>query len=390
MHNERLRFLFSQYVANRISTAELAELQAYIAQNPDDAALRRLVAEELYSVHEDHDAVSGGEWLHGLEAKVWEKITYPSVPRHTRGLFPWRRAIAVAASVMLVLAAGIWAVSEFTKDGRETAQMVDIAPGTNRATLELADGRKVDLSEAQTGIVVGDGIRYLDGSVVWPQDHTDHPSPATLYTLTTPKGGTYQVTLPDGTKVWLNAASTLTYPSRFDGEKREVEISGEGYFSVARDTSRPFRVISRGQAVEVLGTEFNITAYADEPGTKTTLVEGVVRVASTTNHQPPITLRPGQQATLNGPDIDIREVNILSQTAWKDGMMVWADVPLSQAIRQIERWYDVEFESYPADWDGTLGGSVPREVNLSEVLAALELNTGFNFRIAGRRVIWVR
>src|SRR5690606_27967693 len=198
-----------------------------------------------------------------------------------------------------------------------------------RATLTLADGRTIDLSEAQTGIVVGEDVMYNDGSEVMEhrQDNLSGTQKGSLKTnyfvLSTPKGGTYQVTLPDGSKVWLNAGSTLKYPSRFSDGERIVEMTGEAYFSVIRDEERPFRVTSNGQQVEVLGTEFNVTAYPDDRETKTTLVEGSVRVALTTGRSPvtsrsPITLKPGEQSIVRGANIEKQQVDTDEFTAWKD------------------------------------------------------------------------
>src|SRR5690606_11646560 len=160
----------------------------------------------------------------------------------------------------------------------------------NRATLTLADGRVVNLSQSQSGIIVGDGITYLDGSTVFGQgagsteQGTRHKGVTTdNLQLTTPKGGTYQITLADGTKVWLNSASTLRYPSRFDGDERIVEMEGEAYFEVAPFSSkspRPFLVKTENQTLKVLGTHFNVSAYADEEETKTTLVEGAVQIVN--------------------------------------------------------------------------------------------------------------
>src|SRR5690606_13352531 len=178
----------------------------------------------------------------------------------------------------------------------------DILPGGNRATLTLADGRTINLSEAQTGIVVGDGITYLDGTGVLDNSAS---SVSTIMSLSTPKGGTYQITLPDGSKVWLNANSTLKYPSRFGGKERVVELEGEAYFDVSQQSTAnsrqasfvPFLVKTNNQTVEVLGTEFNISAYADDPVTKTTLVEGSVKVSAHAVNASTL-LKPGEQGLL--------------------------------------------------------------------------------------------
>ncbi|MFC3199139.1 FecR family protein [Parapedobacter deserti] len=322
-------------------------------------------------------------------------------PEHVRKRWYARRDIA-AAAILMVVFLGVWVffgdqiLDQPTDDQAfaEVTDVQDVAPGGNRATLTLADGRTVDLNEAQSGIVVGDGITYLDGTEVLGSDATERQPTARNLRLTTPEGGTYQVTLSDGTKVWLNAASSLNYPSRFSGGERVVELEGEAYFEVmpvrsganrqsSTSANLPFRVISKGQTVEVLGTQFNVSAYDDEPETKTTLVEGRVRVG--VNGQSS-TLKPGQQSATKAGNIAISGVDVSRATAWKDGYFNFTDMTLHEVMRQLGRWYGLEIE-----YEGQIPyiafyGSIERNNRLSTVMALLESND-LTYRLDGRKLV---
>lgn len=281
-----------------------------------------------------------------------------------------------AAAAILVVLGGTWLF--FSGDSRPlpTAPKLaveEILPGGNRATLTLANGRMIDLSETKTGIVIAEeNITYNDGDTLLLE-------PSETLVLTVPKGGTYQITLSDGTKVWLNAASTLTYPSRFTKTARVVEISGEAYFTVAKDQSSPFKVNSNGQTVEVLGTEFNITAYPAENQTKTTLVKGEVKISNLKSQTSKL-LKPGEQAVVSGPTMNIATVNVESFTAWKDGFFYFDNVPPREAIDQVARWYDLEVV-YEGTMPATLVfGMIDRTKLLSAVLKSLA-KSGLDFEI---------
>ncbi|WP_257666475.1 FecR family protein [Parapedobacter tibetensis] len=325
--------------------------------------------------------------LEAIDAKPQRKI-------NTRRM-NW---LPYAAAVIFALAVGIFFLDRGANKEQGLAQAADIASGGNKATLTLADGRTIDLSEGQSGIVVGDGITYGDGSAVLSpetggrrpktgQDENQLPmADFSRLTLTTPKGGTYQITLSDGTKVWLNAASTLKYPSRFTGNERVVELDGEGYFSVMKDERRPFRVKSDGQEVKVLGTEFNISAYPDENETKTTLVEGSVQVVLTTGHRPPTTIKPSQQSKLENGNISVDDVDIDPYVAWKSGMFHFKHTPLADMMYQIERWYDVDVIYKSRIPQETFSGRMRRNVSLLTVLDLLKASE-ISFYIEGNKLI---
>ncbi|HRN56598.1 MAG TPA: DUF4974 domain-containing protein, partial [Agriterribacter sp.] len=266
----------------------------------------------------------------------------------------------------------------------ELTQAANIAPGGNRATLTLANGSRINLSEAHEGIVINnDRISYEDHSQEIMQ--LDKSAINDLV-LSTPKGGTYQVTLPDGTKVWLNAASTLKYPSRFEGAERVVMFSGEGYFEVAKDASKPFRVISDDQEVVVLGTEFNICAYPDEDEKKTTLVEGKVKV-SYTGDSHTLQLSPSEQSTLKNGQLTSQQVDVAGEIAWREGVFAFRKESLESIMRKISRWYNVDVDLQENVAQRTFTGTVSKYENISGVLETLELTNVLHFEIKGNRLI---
>ncbi len=405
-HRETIRTLFNNYLRGEYTAEELDIILAYFHVDAEGPYLTQLIEHELDTELDDSaHAEAIDQVAAGARAYLTERIRQPTTrPRLSR----W---IPYAAAAILAVAIGGWL---FISDQQSAVSLAatEILPGGNRATLTLADGRTIDLDEAQTGIVIGtENITYTDGSAVNPAD-SPHAGLTTYdLQLTTPKSGTYQITLPDGSRVWLNAASTLKYPSRFANDTREVILEGEAFFEIqeiqgARVSRAPFNVLTAGQVVQVLGTQFNISAYPDEAETKTTLVEGKVKVTSGTrngNTQTGLTtndlrlttkiLSPGEQSTTRGSAITVNTVDTESYTSWKDGIYVLDNGDLHQLIRQLERWYDVEFVM-----DGNIqkpvSGIIPRNANLSEVLRAIGDNTGLTFTFGdspaggkGRRIM---
>lgn len=301
-------------------------------------------------------------------------------PKAKRNLWP---RVAVAASLIIALSVGLYDyTTKENQDYLERKELLahDVKPGGNRATLTFADGSTLDLSDDQNGIVIGEeGLTYDDGSLVRLVENVQ------LLTITTPKGGQYQITLADGTKVWLNAASTLKYPTHFNGTERRVELDGEAYFEVESSRQFPFTVISLDQKVTVLGTQFNINAYSDENTTKTTLLEGSVRVSASSSSFR--TLIPGQQSILQNHTLSIQPANIEETMAWKNNMFVFNNKPLEVVMKMIARWYDVEiiYEDKKA-LDEVFGGSITRYENLSKVLGMLEKAGDVRFKLEERRL----
>ncbi|GGC33313.1 hypothetical protein GCM10011386_26760 [Parapedobacter defluvii] len=292
--------------------------------------------------------------------------------------------ITAAAAVIIALSVGFY----FFGIDRQTA---DIAPGGNRATLTLADGHTIELSEEKTGIVIGDLLTYDDGTALDEADAGQRTSNVSnLLTISTPKGGQYQITLPDGTKVWLNAASSLRYPIAFTGNERNVELTGEGYFEVAHNKAAPFRVHTEGQDVEVLGTHFNINSYADEPAVRTTLLEGSVRVHPAPDYPAakPALLLPGQQSVLSTAGLQLQEVDTDEAIDWKNGEFVCHNEPLESIMRKLARWYNVDVE-YRDTISGSelFSGTISRYDDVSTMLRMLEQAGDIRFEIRDRTIL---
>jgi transmembrane sensor len=298
----------------------------------------------------------------------------------------WIR-IAAAASVIIAIGTGILFYASHHHERELLAN--DIGPGKNTATLTLAGGKTINLSDTKTGVVIAASkITYNDGTAV-----KDAPA-AGLQTINTPRGGTYQVLLPDGTKVWLNAASSFKFPSTFANvAERKVELSGEAYFEVAHNNKQPFLVKTGKQRVEVLGTHFNINSYTDEAETRTTLLEGSVRVtvldrAEAVNPKSKIEnmLVPGEQSILKDGMLSTQKADVGTEMAWKNGYFIFKNEDLHSIMRKISRWYNVDIVFSEDMPDIYFDGSISRFRNVSEVLRKFELTESVYFKIEGRRI----
>lgn len=308
-----------------------------------------------------------------------------------------KAALAIAASLLLILFAGNWFflrnANEKSNQGLSVATSklpsTEIIPGGTRAELILGDGRAVNLDSVQNGTIAIQGnadVKNVNGRIIYVTGNEERTAPSTTYnTLRTPKGGFYQLTLSDGTKLWLNAASSLRYPVAFNDKERTVELKGEAYFEVAKDASRPFRVQVNDMAVEVKGTHFNVMAYDNENSVKTTLLEGSVQVSGTGYNA---LLQPGQQAklTANNQLEVLDEVNTEQVVAWKNGYFHFDRAGLEVLMRQIERWYDVSVHYEGKIQQRSFGGKISRSSKIQDVLKILELSR-VSFRIEGKNII---
>lgn len=297
--------------------------------------------------------------------------------------------MAAAAVVLLVALGGYF----FLQNWKESQVAVtplrvgDIAPGSDKAILTLADGRQILLDSAANGNLAQQGnaqvVKLADGQIVYNVKGLAQDE-AVMNTLRTPNGGQYKLTLPDGTNVWMNAASSITYPTVFTGKKREVKVSGELYFEVAKNAERPFVVDVNGQSsVEVLGTHFNINAYEIESISKTTLVEGKVKVTKGSQSN---FLYPGEQARIDSSITIASSVSIDQVLAWKNGKFSFEGMQLPEVMRQLERWYNIQVR-----YEGTLPaikfhGKMSRGVNLSDVIKFLSDND-LKLKLEGRTLI---
>ena len=317
----------------------------------------------------------------------------------------WR--LAAAASVILALGVGTYYfyTHKNTAPVAEAVSPADVAPGESKAVLTLADGAEIVLDSIVNGQLAREGntsiVKTNAGEIVYtPSGEKSGKDNALTYnTITTPKAGQFQVRLPDGTKVWLNAQSSVRFPTAFTGPERVVEIMGEVYFEVAKMTigprKVPFKVLAGNQLVEVLGTRFNINSYQDEGKIKTTLLEGSIKVRESANANGGVLLRPGQQSELTATGntrtgskqgFDVKTVNAGAVVAWKDGFFRFDNVGLPELMRQLARWYDMEVVYRAPAGEHEFVGQIERSAPLSKVLKILEMGD-VHFRVEGKTII---
>lgn len=303
-----------------------------------------------------------------------------------RTLTPGRVAAAVVLACTLT---GAWFyfvnVRPVPTIAEHTMGETDLPPGRDKGVLTLSDGRRIILDEASEGMLAREGNTLIhkleDGLVSYSAEST---RAANEYnTLTVPSGGKYSVVLPDGTRIWLNAESSVTFPTAFTADERSVKVSGEAYFEIAKDPSRPFLVaVGNQQRIRVLGTHFNVNAYRDEESITTTLLEGSVEIVTAEAKAKPVKLKPGQQATLTGRGaIRIRDgIDTDEITAWKNGLFQFEKADIEGVMRQFSRWYNVDIRYEGPKPEKKFSGKIDRHLNASEALEILRF-TGVNFRI---------
>ena len=301
----------------------------------------------------------------------------------------------VAAAVILLAVSGTavyhWCIKHEQQQLAVQNKAVvkhDVDPGDNRAVLTLANGSKLILDSAKIGLLNQSGNTSInktqDGQVVYTADKDQQPNgPVAYNTISTPRGGQYRVVLPDGSKVWLNSASSLKFPTAFTGIERDVELTGEGYFEVAKNKAKPFNVKVKDINVAVLGTHFNIMAYNDEADVKTTLLEGSVKLTqgNTSN-----LLKSGQQGIINDKNIKIIDVDTDEAVAWKNGFFDFERANIQDIMKQLSRWYGTEVIYEGKIPDDEFVGKISRDVKLSQVLHILELSH-VRFRIENKKII---
>ena len=361
--------------------------------------------DEWYHSFNDEDVVEVSTEIKDLKSEVNQRLRNRISKSIGRAMVAesnrrqrYFKNFAAAAAILLFLSGGIYFYQQDQQPKSNSSPKLvskDVPPGGNNAVLTLADGSRISLNEAangeianQAGIVI---TKTADGQVVYtlPNSKPETQNSKPVYNvIETPKGGQYQVYLPDGTKVWLNAGSSLRYPTAFAGNDRKVELTGEAYFEVSHNKAMPFKVVSDNQTVEVLGTHFNINAYKDEPSTNTTLLEGSVKVSQLTTYNPQL-LKPGQQSVLynSAGGINVKDADIESVVAWKNGFFQFNNADIQTIMRQIERWYDVKV-SYQEKIPGKhFTGIITRNTNISKVLHMLELTSSVHFKVDGKEVI---
>ncbi|MRG45020.1 DUF4974 domain-containing protein [Chitinophaga sp. SYP-B3965] len=378
MANERLTYLFYRYFQKTATRQELDELSLLMDQPENEAAVK-LLMEEAYLLFEPKGNVF---------SDTQSEQILSNVQSHTRKHINWWRGLAAAAAVLVVIFAGFysWRSMSWKEEAAVMTAQNDVPPGTNKAVLHLADGTVVTLDSAGNQVIQQGGttINQQNGQLHYTA--TDANAAVSFNTLSTPRGGQYSVTLPDGSKVWLNAASSLKFPTAFTGTERKVELTGEAYFEIAKNAKRPFKVsLEDKTTIEVLGTHFNVNAYKDESAIATTLLEGAVRL---TNGKERITIKPGERAQMQegGTKFVIDKPDVERVVAWKNGFFQFNGENITIIMKQLSRWYDIE-PVYTGNMKmKDYSGYISRNSNISEVLKMLELTNEIDFKVEGRRV----
>ena len=353
--------------------------------------------EEVEALHEWYDSfddsevplpVEPGEDRRMLEQRLLNRLKPVMQPPKVKRIPFWRYAAAAALLALVAVAGKIGWQHRYPSPQKnimaDNTAATDKPPANKKAMLTLADGSTITLDDAANGALGKQGganiIKKEKGQLAYQA--ADANGAVVYNTLTVPRGGQYQLVLPDGTNVWLNSATSLRYPTSFRGAERKVILQGQAYFEIAANATQPFKVQANEMEVVVLGTRFDMMAYADEPTINATLVDGKIKVQDKI-------LRPGQQAVLalSGHQLTVRDADVNKIMAWKNGLFVFNNMDLPTILREIARWYDVEIVYQSAPGKELYGGGISRNLNLSAVLHVLEENGTNHFKTDGNKVV---
>ncbi|SIN87415.1 FecR family protein [Chitinophaga niabensis] len=381
MNREEVISLMEKYAAGSLSAEEEQHFRSWMEQvSPAEFQSLLNEASHIPAAFKAWQSPSP-EFIQRLEQRLDERSGKTKI-------FTLTRMVAAASVIVLAVIAAVFYYNREpqARTLAQQEQQPDVHPGGNRATLQLGDGTVIALDSANEGELTRQGntriIKLANGQLAY-QGGDEHAVPV-FNTITTPNGGQYQIELPDGSKAWLNAASSLRFPSYFAGGERVVELEGEGYFEIAANAAQPFRVKIREGVVEVLGTSFNINAYADESAARTTLLQGAVKVHKGTAA---MLLKPGQQAVMsNGTITRLPNADTEQAIAWKNGFFQFDGIGLPELMRQISRWYNLEVKFEGKIPEREFAGKISRDVNLQDVLKALQIN-GVNFKRTGNILV---
>jgi transmembrane sensor len=396
MNELRLTYLYRQYIANHCSAEELLELEELLKIPANESVISGL----LENTWDDLDMLNAKDISQTRADQVYHSII-KSKALEKRPYKFWM--IRIAATLLLCLSIGLIIYRSYTpqplqKTTIKTAQpkAEDFMPGKNKAVLTLSNGSEVVLDDTRSGKIASQGsviIRKLnDGQITYTSADADSKNTSAaneLNTLSIPRGGQYQLTLPDGTLVYLNSASSLTYPAKFKGTERKVTLTGEAYFQVAKNPKKLFIInVNNKQQIQVLGTHFNVEAYTDERVINTTLLEGSVKILYKNKET---LLKPGQIAINNmGAALDIQTADLDEVMAWKNGLFIFNNENITMVMKKISRWYDVEVVFKGDMKNVNFLGNYSRAKSLASLLKNIQLMEDVNISIEGRRITVTR
>ena len=390
MPSPRLEYLFDRFVNDTYTKKEEEELMSLVNQPENQADLQILIDRLIERTASDvqmPEYAAASVLKNILQTDKGEIVALKS---KRKSLVAWMR-VAAAAAVIIFAGATFWILAREDKKADlayVTKKALPILPGGDHAILTMGDGNTIVLDgiqneKFQNGTA---NIHKQGGMLIFNAAQSDNAGSVITYnTLSTPRGGEYQVVLPDGSKVWLNASSSLYFPSAFPGSFRDVVLTGEAYFEVAKNKDKPFRVKAGGMEINVLGTHFNVNAYEDEMEIKTSLLEGSVKI---TKGDKSNLLKPGQQGVINKKEgkIGIREADLSQVVAWKNGLFQFDGADITTIMREIGRWYDVDIVYAGKVPKRLFAGKIRREAQLTEVLKILELSN-VQFTVEGKKII---
>jgi transmembrane sensor len=396
MNESRLSYLFQAYFNKTIIPIESDELMGLLVQAENDEKVKTLLAETWQQFNSQSQLFNDSEGEDML-ASILQKGTANKpvgVIAKYKSSFNWLR-VAAAGAILFFAVTVVYLWLNPNQPGQQIAQSKKISkaaksaivPGGNKAVLTLSDGSSIILDSTYQGTLAKQGnakVVKLNSATLAYSAGDENNHEIFYNTLSTPSGGQYQLILPDGTRVWLNASSSIHFPTLFKGKERNVTVTGEVYFEVAKNAAIPFKIIVKDVEVKVLGTHFNIMAYNDENSMNITLLEGSVKVTKGSLNT---TLVPGQQSMINKTgDIKVVEADIEEVMAWKNGWFQFNAYDIKTVMRQISRWYDVEIVYEGKIPDGHFSGLVSRDNDISQVLKIMQA-AGVRFKIEGRKVV---
>jgi len=401
-NQERFKYLYDQYIHNTFSKEELEEFLAVLDKSGNKEILKRELA-ELWMLR-DESAIPEKELLEKkILANILDHTYAPATKLRPLLNRPWFTTAAASLLVLMFAALAGYYVFKEKNPAAVSQSMADVQPGKDGAVLTLSNGETIVLEDLDDGLVTnqkGASIVLDKHQLIYDAEGSAGPEDVSYNKISTRRGRQFCLILSDGTKVWLNSASSLKYPTVFKGKERAVEITGEAYFEVVKNVKMPFKVKINDQAsVEVLGTSFNISAYADENTNNTTLVEGKVKVfySARSASEKSVILNPGQQARVlqsgsgqsaSSSPVQISEADVDQVTAWKSGLFNFKEKKLKEVMKQLSRWYDIDVVYEEDVSDIEFWGEISRNLNLSEVLHLLK-KSGVNFRIEQDRKLIV-
>ena len=397
-NSDRIKYLLDRHLAKTITQEEKEALMELLQDPSMEERIKEIMSEDLWG-NIDESEVPGSEQARQMLSNIL-KGNHQQPPVVKMSWYSRGRIIKWVAAAVVLLALVVLPYLYYTKPkktGRPDLSNTDVAhfnddvrAGGNKAFLTLADGSTVILEDVKNGYLTAQGgstISKVESGQLAYKNENGENTEVVYNTLSVPRGGQYRIVLPDGSTVWLNAGSTLRFPTAFAGSERRVELKGEAYFEIAKKTQQPFYVAVEKTEVRVLGTHFNVKGYSDEDVVATTLLEGAVVVAAIDDKNSGIALLPGQlvHADKNGTIQGARKADLKQTVAWKNGRQVFNNETIQAIMQQVARWYDIEVDYIGAVQD-RYSLDISREVPLSELLLFLEISAGVHFTIKDKKV----